>query len=506
MKRLLPLFILILITSISITSIAQVDCPALVEFALNSTNEFCPDTGRNQACFGHVNLSVEAQPDADDFEFVNVGDIVNVAEISSLRLSTLDTSAGAWGVVLMRLQANLPDSTPGQNITIMLFGDTEIRNNATSVAQQTLTTIDAQISSSLNANVRVGPTSGMATLASISNGTDVIVNGISPDNEWVRIVIPDSETNQLGWVSKQLIRTSDDLNTLNVITPGQPQFGPMQAFYLSTGLGAPACNEMPDNGLLVQTPKGVGEINLLVNEVEISMGSTVFLSAPRSDDKDDGEFVNANSMQVKTIEGAAISRVNGNTTVALGGSQFEVMYDDNGVIEEVSKPKRLEQDEIDDLPYESLDREIEITVPLTDEELEILDQYDDVFDLVDIDQTDELLDYLDELGDEDLIDFLQDELDIDYFDGETAAYFEDELGFDIDGYNDYDDYYGDGYDDYSDGYDDYSDGYDDYGGSDYDDDFGDGDYDYGDGDYGDYDYGNYDDYGGGDYDDGGDSY
>ena len=361
----------------------------------------------------------------------------------------------------MCLQANLPDSSPGQNVTFMLFGDTEIRNNATSVAQQTLTTLDAQISSSLNANVRVGPNSSMATLATISNGTDVVVNGISPDEEWLRIVIPDSETDQLGWISKQLIRTSGDLSTLNVITPGQPQFGPMQAFYLSTGIGAPACNEMPENGLLVQTPKGVGEINLLVNEVEISMGSTVFLSAPR-DEEDDGELVNSNSMQIKTIEGAAISRVNGDTTVALGGSQFEVMYNDNGEIAEVSKPKRLEQDEIDDLPYESLEREVELVEALTDKELEILDQYDEVFDLVDIDQTGELLDYLDEVGDADLIDFLQDELGIDYFDGETAAYFEDELGFDIDGYDDYDDY-GDGYDDY----DDYSDDYD-YGG-DYDD-------------------------------------
>lgn len=497
MKRRLPLFILFLIISITITSIAQVDCPTLVEFALKSTDEFCPDTGRNQACFGHVNLSVEAQPDADNFEFVNVGDIVNVAEISSLRLSTLDTSAGAWGVVLMRLQANLPDSTPGQNVTFMLFGDTEIRNNAKSVAEQTLTTVEAQISSSLNANVRVGPTSSMATLASISNGTQVIVNGISPDDEWLRIVIPDSETDQLGWISKQLVTTSGDLSTLNIVTPGQPQFGPMQAFYLSTGIGAPACNEMPDNGLLVQTPKGVGEINLLVNEVEISMGSTVFLSAPRDEDDDEGEFVNARSMQIKTIEGAAISRVNGDTRVALGGSQFEVMYDDQGEIQEVSKPKKLEQDEIDDLPYDSLDREIEIVEPLTDEELEILDRYDNVFDLVDIDQTDELLDYLEDVGDEDLINFLQDELDIDYFDGETAAYFEDELGFDIEGYNDYgDEYYGDYGDSYDDYGDEYSDGYGDYGYDDY----GDSYDDYG--DYSDYDDSDY----GGDYDDGGDSY
>jgi hypothetical protein len=278
----------------------------------------------------------------------------------------------------------------------------------------------------------------MAVLSSLSDKTAVVANGISPNNEWIRIVIPNSEIGQLGWISKQLMTTSGDFSTLNMITPGQPQFGPMQAFYLSTGIGAPACNEMPENGLLIQTPKGVGEINLLVNEVEISMGSTVFLSAPRDEDDNDDEIINVNSMQIKTIEGAAITRVNGETTVALGGSQFEVMYDDTGEIEDVSKPERLEIDEIDDLPFESLEREIEFEEPLTDDELDILDQYDELFDLVDIEETDELLDFLEESGDDDLIEFLQDELNIEYFDGETAEFFEEEMGIDIEGFEDED--------------------------------------------------------------------
>jgi hypothetical protein len=289
MKHVYPFFALLLAFSVGFATMAQSDCPSLIEFALQSTDELCADTGRNQACFGHVDLSIEAQPDAVNFEFVDVGDIVDVASIQNLRLSTLDTSAGAWGVVLMRVQANLPNSIPGQNVTFMLFGDTEIRNNATSVAEQNIPTLDAQISSSINANIRVGPDSAMAVLDSIPNGTNVIANGNSQNNQWVRIEIPNNDLGQYGWVSKQLIATSGDFSTLNVISPDQPEYGPMQAFYLSTGIGAPACNEMPENGLLVQTPEGVGEINLLVNEVEISMGSTVFLSAPRNDDNSDDE-------------------------------------------------------------------------------------------------------------------------------------------------------------------------------------------------------------------------
>lgn len=500
MQRKSIFFILWTLLSITLTSVAQSACPSIIEFALNSTDEFCKDIRRNQACFGHVNLSAEAQPDATDFSFVEVGDIVDVATIRSLRLSTLDTSAGAWGVVLMRLQANLPQGVPGQNVTFMLFGDTEIRNAATSAAEQDIPTISAQVASSINANVRVGPNSTMAVVASVPTGTDVIANGASPDGEWVRIVLPNSETDELGWISNQLIITSEDVTTLKVVEPGQPQFGPMQAFYLTTGIGTPLCNEMPDNGVLVQTPKGVGEINLLVNEVEISMGSTVFLSAPRNENSNSN--VQSTSMKVKTIEGAAIVKLNGDTTAALGGSQFEIMYDDNGEIEEVSELERLNLDDIDDLPYENLEREFEFEEPLTDEELNLLEEYDELFNLVDIDETDELLDQLEEFGDDGLVEFLQDDLGIEYFDGETAEFFEDDLGFDIEGFEDDEFYDGEPGDDgyYEDG--DYPDGefnydfegdeefnYDNY-------DFDDGDYDYDYDDGGDYDY---DDDGGDDY-------
>ena len=437
MKRNPLILTLWLILSISMASIAQSECPALVEFALNSTDQFCVETGRNQACFGHVNLSAEAQPDADSFEFVEAGDVVNVATIRSLRLSTLDTASGVWGVVLMRVQANLADTTPGQNVTFMLFGDTEIRNAAQSVAEQNTPTIDGQISSSLDVNVRVGASSDSVVIATISNGTEITVNGISADNQWVRIVIPDSETGQLGWVSSTLVTTTDDLTILNVIEAGQSQFGPMQAFYLSTGIGEPACNEMPDNGLLVQTPKGVGEINLLVNEVEISMGSTVFLSAPRDDDSNDDENINVASMIVKTIEGTALTRINDDVTVALGGSQFEVMYDDEGLVELVGNLESLPLDEIDNLPFDTLERAIELEVfeSLTDEELGILERYDELFDVVDIDETDMLLDRIEEFGDEGLFEFLRDDLEIEDFDLDTAEFFERELDIDLEDFD-----------------------------------------------------------------------
>ncbi len=106
-------------------------CPQIVETALAATAEFCAGVGRNQACYGNVKLDAELRPAAADTRFQVVGDLVNIAHLETLRLSPMDVTVGEWGVAVMKLQANLPDTLPGQNVTFLLFGDVEIQNAVT---------------------------------------------------------------------------------------------------------------------------------------------------------------------------------------------------------------------------------------------------------------------------------------------------------------------------------------------------------------------------------------
>jgi|GEM_PF-947306 len=118
--------------ALSVTVVAaQASCSALVEEALLAVEEFCGELGRNEACYGNVDLSAESQPDATDFVFEEPGNVVDVADIVSLELSELDDSAGVWGVAVMSLQADIPNTLPGQNVTFILFGDVAIENAAT---------------------------------------------------------------------------------------------------------------------------------------------------------------------------------------------------------------------------------------------------------------------------------------------------------------------------------------------------------------------------------------
>lgn len=123
---------LVCVSSILSTSaligVQSVDCPHIVETALNAASEFCTALGRNQACYGHVALDAELQGNVEDFAFERPGDVLSVASLSALRLHPMDVAAGEWGVALMSLQANLPDALPGQNVIFLMFGDVEIQN------------------------------------------------------------------------------------------------------------------------------------------------------------------------------------------------------------------------------------------------------------------------------------------------------------------------------------------------------------------------------------------
>ncbi len=217
---------------------AQEICPALVRAAFETAAESCVALARNQACYGNVLLEVEAQPDAPPITFEQAGDIADLGNIASLRLSPMNTAAETWGMALLRTQANLPDTLPGQNVTMILFGEVEM--------------------------------------------TDAAPEPSDDDTE-------------------------------------APTYTPMQAFYFTSAIGDSPCAEAPDSGILIQTPQGAGTINLLVNGVEIELGSTGYLQA-----QPDGEMV------VNILEGQGIITSEGASVTIPAGGRARVPLDEDG--------------------------------------------------------------------------------------------------------------------------------------------------------------------------------
>jgi len=115
-----------------LSSASAATCEMLIDDIVNTLDSVCEATGRNQVCYG--NLQIQVQPRLDlpadtPFTFEREGDIANIADIESMQLSPLNLEQGVWGLALMQVQADLPETLPGQNVTILFFGDVQVINN-----------------------------------------------------------------------------------------------------------------------------------------------------------------------------------------------------------------------------------------------------------------------------------------------------------------------------------------------------------------------------------------
>jgi hypothetical protein len=261
MKRIAPLFTVIALFAFTFVANAQDICSAIVQQALVLTDEQCAPTGRNQACHGYLQVNAEPRAEVVNFAF-NLGDIAPLADIQSLTTSALNAETGTWGVAVLKAQADLPDTLPGENVTFLLFGDTQLDD----------------------------------------------VGGAAP----------------------------------------------MHAFRLRTGLTGTRCAALPPDGLLIQTPHGYGRINLQVNGVDVSLGSTVFLEAQA-----DG------FLTISTLEGSARVTTNGITRVAFPTQALRVPMDGNlQLTGNVGAPQPYDDDAMARLPLTLLERAIVLNTPI----------------------------------------------------------------------------------------------------------------------------------------------
>lgn len=338
----------------------EATCPEIVKAAWENVDRLCVDAGRNKACYGHVLLNAQPQPHVQHFAFDQEGQIVDVIDLQSLRLSTMDMLNGYWGVALMRIQANLPASTPDKNVSLLLFGDVEIESGG-----EALAVAEVVNDSRFNAiNVRYRPTTQSPVIGVLRDGEIVTATGRLPDSSWVRVQLPDRAT--AGWISAPLIAAADGddeaIQSLAEVTPESTYYGPMQAFYFQSGLNDAVCPEAPNSGILIQTPEGVAEITLLINEVDIQMGSTVYFQGYEDSD-----------MTISVVEGHAIVTAQGETRMAVAGTRISVPMGEGMVpAGPPSPPVPYDMSELMALPVSVMGRPVTVAEPLSAEDLEVL--------------------------------------------------------------------------------------------------------------------------------------
>jgi hypothetical protein len=317
-----------LLVLLPMRALMQEVCPPLVEQALTEVGDNCSDISKNAACYGFNRVEATfSQSVAEEF-FSQPADIAEIASLDSINTVPLDTETNVWGVAVMSVQANVPNSLPGQSVRFILLGDVSVENAVP--ADQALQAAElVNVVTLVSSNIRTRPSRNSNVVTSVPAGTELPADGLSADGAWLRVVANESD---LGWISRELIDAAAELDGLPTIS--EDSLSPMQAFYFRTGIGQAACNEAPA-ALVVQGPDRV-TVNITANGVDIEIGSTLLLRS-LEDDK----------IQLMTINGQVKT---GNLTIPEGFTATAQLGED-GNAGPFGGLRPLTQTETDDLKW-----------------------------------------------------------------------------------------------------------------------------------------------------------
>lgn len=285
-------------------------CPTIVKMALEAIGPNCGGMERNTACYGYNKVGATfSEAVADDF-FVKPADQAVLSTVASLTTAPLDEELQEWGVAVMSVQANIPDSLPGQAVRFILLGNAEMENAVQPVSDQpVIPPISVTVTTS--ANIRSGPTRNANVIAGAPAAATLVADGLSEDGEWLRVTV--SET-VIGWINRTLVRSDGDIDSLPIVT-SVPQT-PMQAFRLLTGVNELSCADAPSM-LVVQGPKGV-KIQITANGVDVELGSTLVF-----------QTTSDNTFKIGTVEGTGKA---GNLVIP-AGYMTEAPLNEEGEVE-----------------------------------------------------------------------------------------------------------------------------------------------------------------------------
>jgi len=137
MRKRIFLALFFLTCTVAIVHAQVSDCSSDVETALKSVAELCNPLSRNAACYGSktVDSVTFDNPRPADF-FTNPGDRSELLKLREIHPQPLSLADNSFGVALLNVQANVPNTLPGQAVIFMLMGDAKLTNEVPADSQQ----------------------------------------------------------------------------------------------------------------------------------------------------------------------------------------------------------------------------------------------------------------------------------------------------------------------------------------------------------------------------------
>lgn len=226
------------------------ECAAQMQEALGALAVACADVGRNQWCSPEQRAALTT-------------------------IETLDTTAENYGASLMQIQANLPDTLPDQNVTLLLLGDVWLKKLPGTLVPE------LQIVTNSAVNIRQSPSSVDWIITEMPADTLLTAVGRNAAGDWLQVKLPDGDNavpqeNRTGWLYAGNVTASGYIESLYVVDT-IPSERPMQLFQFESV--SKGCSDYVASGLLLQTPPDAGWIDLQINHVPMRLNATLFLQA-----------------------------------------------------------------------------------------------------------------------------------------------------------------------------------------------------------------------------------
>jgi LysM repeat protein len=290
MRPRLLLFIIVGLFSLSILAQpAAATCPAIVEQALTQMGRNCSGLERNSACYGFTRVDASFNAQVPDGFFSRPADRASIVDLKTLVTSPLNLDSSQWGVAVMNVQANVPDTLPGQAVTFLLLGDAQVEN-----AVQPNGLVGPPVTAITQADTQLhsGPSADTNLVGNVTAGTVLQLAAANSDKSWVQV----SAGGGAAWVTRAAFNPLAPVDKLPVADSSP--LNPMQAFYLRTGLNKPECAQTP-SVVAIRSPQNI-KVDLTANGANIQLGSLILLQI----------LPPGNVMKLTTLEGNAVLDAN----------------------------------------------------------------------------------------------------------------------------------------------------------------------------------------------------
>ncbi len=260
----------------------QETCPAVVEESLTTLDQYCEAMDRNSACYGSHQVRASFR-EATNFD--EPSDRAPLHLLETIQTLPYDPVTQSPGIALLNVQANIPDTMPGQGVIFILIGDTVVENDTAADALPDLSQ-SLTITTAVGANLRSDHNPNATVIGSVPAGTTLEADIRTPNGKWLRVVYEQTT----AWLHRSVLTTTDGIDALPA--PQSTAMSPMQAFRFRTGVGEADCQQA-ESALLIQGPNNL-HVELVANGATIRIGSTILL-----------DYQNAGTLRLSVLSGAA---------------------------------------------------------------------------------------------------------------------------------------------------------------------------------------------------------